>query len=150
MIVFFEIISCSEDDTLSAGAAFSKALKKGDVVLLNGTLGAGKTRFAKGLAQGLGIKDTVTSPTFSIMNVYYGGSLPFFHLDLYRIESADELFELGVEEYIRSGEGVAAIEWNKYEDFGGQRVFDVNIETVNDGVRRITVKQKASAEGGGR
>jgi tRNA threonylcarbamoyladenosine biosynthesis protein TsaE len=120
---------------------FTKTLRAGDIVLLNGDLGAGKTHFAKGIAEGLGVRDNVTSPTFTIMNAYYGGKIPFFHLDMYRIEDEDDVFELGLEDFIFDGGGITVIEWNKYRDFKDNRVFEVDIKRIDDESREIVIKQ---------
>ncbi|MDR1906129.1 MAG: tRNA (adenosine(37)-N6)-threonylcarbamoyltransferase complex ATPase subunit type 1 TsaE [Clostridiales bacterium] len=140
--MFLEVISNSVEETLIIAKTLTKTLCKGDIILLNGDLGAGKTHFAKGIAIGLDIKDTVTSPTFTIMNVYYGGSIPFFHIDMYRTESEDEVYELGLEEYIYGNEGITAIEWNKYKDFKNQRVFEINIRRLDDEKRAITIGRR--------
>src|SRR5664279_4579612 len=97
----------SDKETLLAGEKFSKTLKAGDVVALNGDLGAGKTVFVKGIAKGLAILDIVTSPTFTILREY-NGALPLYHFDVYRIASPDEMFEIGFSEYL-DGSGVSVI-----------------------------------------
>ncbi|MBQ7164058.1 MAG: tRNA (adenosine(37)-N6)-threonylcarbamoyltransferase complex ATPase subunit type 1 TsaE [Clostridia bacterium] len=88
----------------------AQELKAGDVVLLEGELGAGKSEFARGVAGGLGVTETVTSPSFTILNVYESGRVPLYHFDWYRLESAEELFEMGLDEYL-GGDGVALVEW---------------------------------------
>lgn len=102
----------SADETFELARRFAAKLKAGDVLALEGELGAGKTRFVQGLAAGLGIPDTVfvRSPTFALLNDYRGGRLPLFHFDFYRLGAAAELQDIGVEEYLY-GEGVCAIEW---------------------------------------
>ena len=82
------------------------------MVAFTGDLGAGKTAFTRGLAKGLDIPDRVTSPTFTIVNEYEGGRLPLFHFDMYRLSSADELFDIGWEDYLARG-GVCAVEWSE-------------------------------------
>lgn len=107
-------IRFSKDETASReyGRRLAAFLQPGDVVALVGELGAGKTRFAQGLAVGLGVPPAVpvTSPTFTLLIVYSQGRLPFNHFDFYRIEKADELVNIGAEEYLW-GEGVCAVEW---------------------------------------
>lgn len=88
----------------------AKSAKPGDVFCLSGNLGAGKTVFAKGFAKGLKIKTQITSPTFTIINEYLDGTLPLYHFDVYRINSAEEMEDCGYEEYFY-GEGVCLIEW---------------------------------------
>ncbi|MDR3263668.1 MAG: tRNA (adenosine(37)-N6)-threonylcarbamoyltransferase complex ATPase subunit type 1 TsaE [Clostridiales bacterium] len=146
--MFLEIISNSVSETIDIAKTLTKTLRKGDIVLLNGDLGAGKTHFAKGIAEELGITDTVVSPTFTVMNVYYGGRTPFFHLDMYRIENEEEVFELGLEEFIFGGDGITAIEWNKYKSFGNCRVFETDIYRTGDNTRRITIRQREPESNG--
>lgn len=105
-----EITSRSEEDTANAGRELAATLASGDVVLLYGDLGAGKTAFVKGLAEGLGIgRDEVSSPTFTLMQEYRGGQLPLFHVDLYRLNDPREVEDLGLDEL--AADGVLAIEW---------------------------------------
>lgn len=139
--MLLSVISNSVFETVMIAKTFTKTLRAGDIVLLNGDLGAGKTHFAKGIAEGLGVRDNVTSPTFTIMNAYYGGKIPFFHLDMYRIEDEDDVFELGLEDFIFDGGGITVIEWNKYRDFKDNRVFEVDIKRIDDESREIVIKQ---------
>lgn len=104
------IVTHSEEETIAAGADFASRLQPGDVVALEGDLGTGKTRFTKGISRGLGITETVTSPTFTIVNEHRGGRMPLFHFDCYRLRTPAELDELGFEEYLY-GSGVCVVEW---------------------------------------
>lgn len=104
------IITASEAATDAAGFALAGLLEPNDVLLLSGDLGAGKTQLSKGIARGLGVKEPVTSPTFNIMLVHEGSSLTLYHLDLYRMDRADQLDEIGYFEALESG-GVAVVEW---------------------------------------
>lgn len=104
------IESYSEKDTFACGQKIGKEAKPGDIYLLEGDLGVGKTVFAKGLADGLGITEPVTSPTFTILQEYEGGRLSLYHFDVYRIADPEEMYELGYENYF-FGEGVCLIEW---------------------------------------
>lgn len=97
-------------DTKSFGAEFAKGLKPNSVVALIGPLGAGKTTLTKSIAEGLGITETISSPTFTIVCEYETGRLPLYHFDVYRVNDEDELFEMGFEEYFTKG-GVCLIEW---------------------------------------
>ena len=105
-----EIITNSPEETFALGEKIGQGAGKGWIVALCGDLGVGKTVFAKGFAKGLGITDDVTSPTFTILQVYEGGRLPLYHFDAYRIGDEEEMFEIGYEEYF-FGEGVTLVEW---------------------------------------
>ncbi len=107
-----QFVSNSEEETEALGRRLGETLERGAVVAFTGDLGAGKTAFTRGLAKGLDIPDRVTSPTFTIVNEYEGGRLPLFHFDMYRLSSADELFEIGWEDYLARG-GVCAVEWSE-------------------------------------
>ena len=100
----------SAEETRELGFQLAEELRAGDVILLEGPLGAGKSELARGIAKGLGVSERVTSPSFTILNVYSSGRLPLYHFDWYRLESEEELYELGMEEYL-SGDGVALVEW---------------------------------------
>ncbi|MDP1809075.1 MAG: tRNA (adenosine(37)-N6)-threonylcarbamoyltransferase complex ATPase subunit type 1 TsaE [Actinomycetota bacterium] len=104
-----ELITNSESETKHLAKSLAPHLQPGDIISLTGDLGAGKTRFVQGLAEGLGIKEAVTSPTFIIIREYQG-RLPLYHFDVYRLTSSSELAPLGHEEYFY-GEGVTVIEW---------------------------------------
>ena len=106
------IITHSPEETRALGARLARLLQPGAVVAFTGDLGAGKTAFISGMAQGLDIPERVTSPTFTIVNEYEGGRLPLFHFDMYRLGSADELFHIGWEDYLARG-GVCAVEWSE-------------------------------------
>lgn len=107
-----EYTSNSEKETEEIAAELAKTLKKGDVVCLDGDLGAGKTAFVRGLARGMGLDAHVSSPTFTIVNEYGSGDTMLYHFDVYRIGSEDELYEIGFDEYI-FGEGISVIEWSE-------------------------------------
>lgn len=100
----------SPEETGHLGAAFASLVRPGDIISLSGDLGAGKTRFVQGLADGLGVSEHVTSPTFAIIKEYLTGRLPLYHFDVYRLEDQRELETLGYEDYFY-GEGVTVIEW---------------------------------------
>jgi tRNA threonylcarbamoyladenosine biosynthesis protein TsaE len=105
-----EYIMRSEADTAEFGKNLADELEAGDVLGLIGDLGTGKTTLTKYIAEGLGITETITSPTFTIVNEYHSGRLPLFHFDAYRLEAAGDAFEVGMEEYFDRG-GVSIIEW---------------------------------------
>lgn len=136
-MVFF---SENEAGTEALGERIGRALPQGGVVLaLYGELGAGKTAFVRGLARGLAVEDMVTSPTFTIVNEY-PGRRELFHFDMYRLGGADELFDIGWEDYL-SREGVCAVEWseNVPEAFDGSEI-RVSIEKTSENGRKITVE----------
>ena len=104
------VITNSAAETRELGKRLAGKLQAGDVILLEGDLGAGKSEFARGTAKGLGVTETVTSPSFTILNVYESGRIPLYHFDWYRLESSEELYELGMDEYL-GGNGIALVEW---------------------------------------
>ena len=101
----------SPEDTMALGERLGRQASSGDIICLNGELGAGKTVFTKGFAKGLGVTEDVVSPTFTIIQEYYSGRLPMYHFDVYRIDDPDEMYEIGYEEYF-FGDGVTLIEWS--------------------------------------
>ena len=107
-----EFITNSPEETEKVGAALGNILAPGTVIAYRGDLGAGKTAFTRGLARGLGVREIVTSPTYTIVNEYLGGRMPLFHFDMYRLGSSDELFDIGWEDYLERG-GVCAVEWSE-------------------------------------
>ena len=107
-----EYQSNSVQETEELGRKLAQYLKAGDVIAYTGDLGAGKTAFTRWVAQGLGIAERITSPTFTIVDEHEGGRLPLFHFDLYRLYSAEELFDIGWEDYLQRG-GVCAVEWSE-------------------------------------
>lgn len=100
----------SWEETAELGRALGKEAKPGDVYTLTGDLCVGKTVFARGIAEGLGIKEPIVSPTFTILQIYESGRIPFYHFDVYRISDPEEMDEIGYEDYFY-GEGLAMIEW---------------------------------------
>jgi tRNA threonylcarbamoyladenosine biosynthesis protein TsaE len=142
-------ISHSPFETESFGEGWGGAAKPGLVIGLSGDLGAGKTQFVKGIARGLGITALVHSPTFTIVNEYGGGRLRLFHLDLYRLETPQQLLSAGLEEYLQP-DGVTVIEWAERWTDHGLRVADgglfrrVTIEVVNELERRITYEDSGT------
>ena len=133
-----EFHSHNEAETEAIGARLAAVLNPGAVVAYLGDLGMGKTAFTRGLAAGLGYKGRVTSPTFAIVNEYEGGRLPLFHFDMYRLRSADDLFDIGCEDYLAEG-GVCAVEWSENVDDALESPICVRIERTGDDSRRITI-----------
>lgn len=110
--IAMERYSANEQETEALGQELVRQMAPGSVVAFTGDLGAGKTAFVRGMARGLGVTQRVTSPTFTIVNEYEGGTLPLFHFDMYRLRSADELFDIGWEDFLRRG-GICAVEWSE-------------------------------------
>ncbi len=138
-----EFITRSPQETERLGAALAQYLLPGDVLAYTGDLGAGKTAFTRGLAAGLGITDRVTSPTYTVVNEYLSGRLPLFHFDMYRLHSADELFDIGWEDYLTRG-GVCAVEWSENVEEALEDPIRVELRKVNDDPEQRVI----SIEGG--
>ena len=117
------VVTHSPAETEVLGESWGRAAQRGLVIALSGDLGAGKTQLVKGLARGLGVTARVHSPTFTLVNEYSGGRLTLFHLDLYRLETAEQIHEAGLDEYFQP-DGVAVIEWE-------ERWFDTEHSTFN-------------------
>ncbi len=132
-------ITNSERETEALGAAFAAKIPDGSVVALYGGLGSGKTAFVRGMARGMGIDAFVSSPTFTIVNEYTGGR-SLFHFDMYRLKSADELYDIGWEDYLSRG-GVCAVEWseNVRGAFEGDE-YTVSFRKLSETGREITVE----------
>lgn len=135
-------VNC-EEETKKIGYDLAKDAKAGAIYCLSGDLGVGKTVFTKGFAEGLGINEHITSPTFTIVNEYEG-RLPFYHFDVYRIGDPDEMYDIGYEEYF-FGEGVCLIEWAELiDELLPEDVYYITIEkNLEKGIsyRKIEVKQ---------
>lgn len=135
----------NELETEQLGESLAEKLKPGDVIALYGNLGAGKTAFVRGLAKGLGLSVRVSSPTFTIVNEYLGKT-PLFHFDMYRLGSADELFEIGWEDYLDRG-GVCAVEWSEnVEDAFPPDHIIVRIEQTGDSTRTVEITRNGGGE----
>ena len=132
-------ITNSPDETEALGAALGRVLPAGTVIAYRGDLGAGKTAFTRGLAQGLGYRDMVTSPTYTIVNEYLGGRLPLFHFDMYRLRSAEDLWDIGWDDYLDRG-GICAVEWSENVAEAMEDPVTVTIEKLGDTSRRVTVE----------
>ena len=134
-----EFISHSQLETEEVGRKLAEKLPGGSVVAMYGDLGAGKTAFVRGMAKGMGLSCRVSSPTFTIVNEYLG-ERELIHFDMYRLSSADELFDIGWDDYLSRG-AVCAVEWseNVQDAFFGDEVV-VRIEKLNDTDRKITIE----------
>jgi tRNA threonylcarbamoyladenosine biosynthesis protein TsaE len=133
------IATRNRKETILLGERIGKSLKAGDVVALSGELGAGKTTLIQGIAKGLGIKDWVTSPTFTIINEFKG-PVDLYHMDLYRIDRIDEAIEEQMEEYFTKG-GVTVIEWaEKAGPILPEGTIEINLKILSDDERKIDIK----------
>ena len=141
-----QITTHSADETQALGKKLAESLRPGDVIAYFGDLGAGKTAFTRGIAEGLGVSEQVTSPTYTIVNEYLSGRLPLFHFDMYRLSSPEELFEIGWEDYLERG-GICAVEWS--ENVSGafpSGTIKVKLDKIDESVRRITIDNQKEAE----
>jgi len=134
----------SAEETVELGRKIGAFLVPNDVLALIGPLGAGKTTLIQGIAQGLEVKDYVTSPTFIIINEYQG-RLPFYHIDLYRLDEVKDIEELGIEEYFTRG-GVCVIEWaEKLADLTPKNAEKIEIEIVSEMERKLCLSSELAA-----
>ena len=134
-----EYITNSPQETEAVAEKLAQLLRPGTVIAYRGDLGAGKTAFTRGLARGLGCQDMVTSPTYTIVNEYLSGRMPLFHFDMYRLRSADDLWDIGWEDYLDRG-GICAVEWSENVQEAMENAIRVRIEKIGDESRRITVE----------
>ncbi len=133
----YKKLTKSEYETIEFGTAIGKKAFSGMLILLYGDLGSGKTQLAKGIAEGLEVKDTVSSPTYTIL-FEHQGILPMYHFDLYRITDEDDFFEIGGYEYLAKG-GVCVIEWAERLMWEEHDRLEVHINIVDDNKREITL-----------
>ncbi|MFA5839504.1 MAG: tRNA (adenosine(37)-N6)-threonylcarbamoyltransferase complex ATPase subunit type 1 TsaE [Candidatus Margulisiibacteriota bacterium] len=137
-------ITRSAEETIAFGKAIGKVLKPNAIIALEGQLGAGKTTLVQGIAEGLGVSDYITSPTFIIINEYKG-RFPLYHFDLYRLENINAIEELGIEEYFNRG-GVCVIEWaEKLGDFKPASLSKINFDVISEQERKICVSSELAA-----
>ena len=134
-----EYITHSPAETEGVGAALAARLTPGAVIAYRGDLGAGKTAFTRGLAKGLGCTDIVTSPTYTIVNEYLSGRLPLFHFDMYRLASADDLWDIGWEDYLDRN-GICAVEWSENVAEALEEPLCITIEKTGEESRCITIE----------
>ena len=145
-----QITTHSADETQALGQRLAKRLLPGDVIAYFGDLGAGKTALTRGIAQGLGVTDLVTSPTYTIVNEYLTGRIPLFHFDMYRLGSSDELFDIGWEDYLARG-GVCAVEWSENVEDALRDAIHITIEKdpLEPDTGRITIEGGSRFEAAG-
>lgn len=137
-----ELYTRGERETLEAAVQLARRLGPGDVVAFTGGLGAGKTAFTRGLAQGVGSPAPVSSPTFAIMNEYRGGRLTLYHFDLYRIADEDDLYDTGFFDCLADPNAVLAVEWSENVPQAiPAGAYHVRIEPLGGDERRITITQ---------
>ena len=135
-------ISKSPSDTENIGKTLGEKINSGVVIAFIGGLGMGKTCFTRGLALGLGSTDTVTSPTFALVNEYLSGRLPLYHFDMYRVSGWEDLYSTGFFDYIEEG-GVLACEWSEnIENALPENTLFVEFERLSDTERKITIKSR--------
>lgn len=139
MKINYEKIICSVEEAHDFAKKLAKLLQPGDVLTLEGDLGAGKTTFTQGLAKGLNIKKNVNSPTFTIIKEYYG-DMPLYHMDVYRLKDMDE--DLGFDEYF-NGEGVSVVEWaHLISDFLPEALLEISIYNIDETTRKFVLHPK--------
>ena len=130
----------SAAETRALGAKLANLLRPGDVVLLEGDMGAGKSEFARGVARGLGVSGPVPSPSFTILNAYDEGRIPLYHFDWYRIHDPDEIGEMGFEEQLH-GNGASLVEWSEQApEYIPDRALAVRIRALDENTREITLE----------
>ena len=134
-----EFITNSPEETEKIGEKLAKALPAGTILAYRGDFGAGKTAFTPGLARGLGANEPVTSPTYTIVNEYLSGRLPLFHFDMYRLRSADDLFDIGWEDYLDRN-GICAVEWSENVAEAMEDAVFITIQKTGESSRRIIVE----------
>ena len=132
------MLSTSPAQTRAIGEALSQRLQAGDVLLLTGDLGAGKSELTRGIAEGLGLTGPFPSPTFTILNVYEDGRIPLYHFDFYRLSSSEEIYEMGLDEWI-GGDGIAVIEWpSQCPEVLPDTCLEIRLEVLGETERRLT------------
>jgi len=132
-------ITKTPDETIDLGRKIGRLLKKGDILAMQGTLAAGKTTITKGIAESLGVTDTITSPTFCLISEYEG-KMPLYHMDVYRLEGTDDFENLGTDDMLY-GEGISIIEWSeKIMDALPKKTIILKLEPQDDGSRIITIQ----------
>ena len=135
----------SAEETISLGQKIGRLLKKGDIIAMQGTLAAGKTTITKGIAQALGITETITSPTFCLISEYYG-KMPLYHMDVYRLEGGEDFVNLGTDDMIY-GDGVSIIEWSeKIMEELPKRTIVLRLTPQDDGSRLIEIENWNNGE----
>lgn len=139
MMKQFEIITHTTEETMRIAEKLAVLLHPGDVITLQGDLGAGKTTFTKGLGIGLGVTRTINSPTFTIVKEYMG-ELPLYHMDVYRLEDSEE--DIGFDEYFY-GDGISVVEWPQFiTEFLPEKRLDISLKTIEEDKRQMILAPK--------
>ena len=141
-----KIITNNENETMAVGEKLAPMFKKGSIITLTGDLGAGKTHFVKGFARGLESSELVTSPTFTILNIYENATLPIYHFDMYRLSSIEEAESLGFEEYFdtKNLDGISLVEWpEQVEGLIKSEHTEIEIKKLDDEKREIIIRRKS-------
>ena len=136
----YTYISKSEQETMQFAYTLASHLKKGDIIILNGELGTGKTKVTEGFLSYFGLAEEISSPTFTIVNEYKGQNINIYHFDVYRLENSDEFYAIGGEEYFQNG--ICIIEWgNIIKDVLPQNYIEINIQKdyTNDNLRNFEI-----------
>ena len=145
----FSVVTKEEKETMAVGGALAKTVGKAVVFTLVGDLGAGKTHFVKGFVKGLGCNELVTSPTFTLLNVYEGGKVPVYHFDMYRLSGLEEAEELGFNEYfdLSSLDGIVFVEWpSQVEGLIKCPHIEIKIDKIDGNQRKITLSNIVGEE----
>ncbi len=134
-----EVITHSPEETEKVGEKLGQHLSPNTILAFRGDLGAGKTAFTRGLARGLGCTEQVTSPTYTIVNEYLSGKIPLFHFDMYRLADADDLWDIGWDDYLDRG-GICAVEWSENVRDALEDAISITIEKIGEDFRRIQIE----------
>lgn len=136
------MITSSANETMEFAKNFAKTIKAPKIIVLSGDLGAGKTTFTKGFAEGLGISEIITSPTFTLLNEYTGNER-MYHFDMYRLSSKEEAYELGFEDYFKKNDGIVLVEWaENVEGLFSPPYTKITIEKISDNEREIKIEEE--------
>lgn len=149
MSEILSVITKNEEETMLVGLNLAKTVGKGVVFTLVGDLGAGKTHFVKGFVKGIGSQDLVTSPTFTLLNIYDSGRVPVYHFDMYRLSSKEEAEELGFHEYfdLKSLDGIVLVEWpSQVAGLINCPHIEIKIEKLEENKRKIIISSIVGGE----
>lgn len=136
------MITSSANETMEFAKNFAKTIKAPKIIVLSGDLGAGKTTFTKGFAEGLGVSEIITSPTFTLLNEYTGNER-MYHFDMYRLSSKEEAYELGFEDYFKKNDGIVLVEWaENVEGLFSPPYTKITIEKISDNEREIKIEEE--------